>query len=133
MTADTAQAALALPGLDAPEQRGGVGDLEKAVRRTLAVLEAEGHLSERDAGKLQLAIEMAQVVASKNRTGRNSTIGNDARVLMEILDSFVTEAAASDEGDFASVLAQWEALVRAERQEEATHARHASAEVRDRP
>lgn len=96
---------LPLPGME-PVERRGVDDLERAVRRTLAELQRQGHIGEIDAGKLQLAIELSQVVAIKKRTGRASTIGNDARVLMEILDSFVDEATDVDDG-LRDAMLQW--------------------------
>jgi hypothetical protein len=96
MTDQTEQGRLPLPGLDEPKARG-VSDLEAAIRRTLRELHAQGHVNEVDAGKAQLAIELAQVISVKRATGRASTIGHDARVLMEILDKFVDEATDVDD------------------------------------
>lgn len=97
MTEQTDQGALPLPGLDEPKGGRRTSDLEVAIRRTLRELHAQGHVNEVDAGKAQLAIELAQVISIKRATGRASTIGNDARVLMEILDAFVDEATDVDD------------------------------------
>lgn len=115
-----AHPALALPGLD-PVTGRAVPDLEKAVRRTLTELHKQGHVAEVDAGKAQLALEMAQVIATKKATGRASTIGNDARVLMEILDAFVDEATDIDD-ELRAAMNAWAEVERAS---------HAAPEVRD--
>ena len=108
MTTETAQGstqlALDIPGLAKPD--AGSSSLEGAVRHTLEELFKAGHVKGVDAGKIALAVELAQVITSKRRTGRASTIGNDARVLMEILDSFVQEAEDADE-DLAEAMRQW--------------------------
>lgn len=107
--------ALPLPGLDvvddlAERRRGAkVSDLESAIRRTLKALHADGHIGEVDAGKLQLAIELAQIIELKKATRRTSTVGNDARVLMEILDSFVEEAGTDVDDDLKAAMAEWSA------------------------
>lgn len=117
---------LPLPGLDAPSR--GVGDLEKAIRRTLRQLHADGMVREVHAGKAQLAIELAQVIAAKRASGRASTIGNDARVLMEILDTFVPDDSEVDEA-FQKAMEEWnEVMMNNERA-----ATHATPEVRDTP
>lgn len=115
---ETVQGLLPLPGLEAPAGRSG-GALEAAVRRTLASLHADGHLVERDAGKIQLALELAQVVTVKRATGRASTIGNDARVLMEILDSFTADAADDEDGSFEAMVRGFEEMAERERAAEA--------------
>ena len=94
-----------LPGLGEPGPRPPA-DLERAIRRTLAELHRRGHVDEVDAGRLALAIELAQVITLKRASGRASTIGNDARVLMEILDSLVKEAGDVDTA-LAEAMAQW--------------------------
>ena len=101
----TADPTLPLPGLDEVTGRG-VPPLERAVRRTLAELHRQGHVQEVDAGKTQLALELAQVIALKKATGRASTIGNDARVLMEILDAFVDEATDVDD-ELRDAMREW--------------------------
>lgn len=112
MTTDDDQARLPLPGLDVVddlvERRRGskLSDLEAAIRRTLKALHDAGHVTEVDSGKLQLAIELAQIIELKKATRRTSTVGNDARVLMEILDSFVAEATDVDE-DLKAAMEEW--------------------------
>lgn len=76
-----------LPGLEDPTP--GASTLELAVRRTIAALDELGHVSEQHAARTALAIELAQVIDLKHRTGRMSTIGNDARVLVELLDKII--------------------------------------------
>lgn len=120
MTMQPDAGALPLPGLDvvddlAERRRGSpVSDLEKAIRRSLAELHRQGHVGEVDAGKLQLAIELAQIIELKKATRRTSTVGNDARVLMEILDAFVAEASDVDE-DLRAAMEQWGTYVAGER------------------
>lgn len=75
-----------LPGLEEPTS-ANVSAVEKGVRRTLAALEREELLSEADAGKTAVAVALAQVIATKAKTGRASTVSNDARLLVEVLDS----------------------------------------------
>lgn len=118
--ADPAQSALPLPGLEPTARKAS--DLEVAVRRTLAALDGEGLVHEVDAGKLQLALELAEVISVKKRSGRASTIGNDARVLMEILNDFKEEASEVD-ADLAATMAAWS--------EEVQRAADAATEVRD--
>ncbi len=114
MTTAGDHGALPLPGLDvvddlAERRRGAkVSPLEAAIRRTLKALHTDGHIGEVDAGKLQLAIELAQIIELKKATRRTSTVGNDARVLMEILDSFVEEAGDVDD-DLKAAMAEWSA------------------------
>lgn len=97
--------ALPLPGLEA-QQTVGTSDLETAVRRTLAELQRRGHLDEADAGKTQLAVEMSRIITHKRASGRTSTVGNDARVLMEILDAWKEETTTVDE-ELRATLAEW--------------------------
>lgn len=103
MTTESEQGCLPLPGLDAVPTLDGqtparpVSDLEVAIRRTIAELHRQGHVVEVDAGKLQLALELSQVIAMKKATRRASTIGHDAKVLLDILDSIVEEATDVDD------------------------------------
>lgn len=103
-----------LPGLEAVERRA-TGDLEKGVRRTLAKLYADGYVTEADAGKTALAIELAQVMTGKRASGRVSTVANDARVLMEILDSFTPEDAAAGDALLMKAMEEWEEVVHGDR------------------
>lgn len=104
---------LALPGLDKPDRKPA--KLEDAVRRTLAALEADGLLEERHAARLQLAIELAQIITLKRQTGRVSTVSNDARVLVELLDRILPDDQGVDAA-LREAMAKWaEEVERAER------------------
>lgn len=103
------QTALTLPGLDDLEDRRGVSTLERAIRRTIAELDRRGEVSEIDAGKLQLALELAEVITLKKQTRRASTIGNDMRVLMEILDSFTEDKDSDADAALQAAMAAWSA------------------------
>lgn len=94
----------ALPGLEVPTPPAS--ELVANVSATLGILEDRGLVTAVHAGKRALALELAQVIAHKRATGRASTIGNDARVLMEILDSFVPEASDTD-AELAAAMAEW--------------------------
>lgn len=119
-------AMLPLPGLEQPDTSRGRPDLlEVAIRRTLRALDGEGFVQEVDAGKLQLAIELAQVISIKKRSGRASTIGNDARVLMEILNDFKAEVSEVD-ASLAKAMEEWAEVVEDEQQPA-----DGGAEVRD--
>lgn len=100
---------LPIPGLDEPSGRP-VDALEKAVRRTLRALELEGLIEERHAARLQLAIELAQIVSLKRATGKVSTVGNDARVLMELIDKLLPEESAVDEM-LRDAMAKWSEVI----------------------
>ena len=81
------QTALDLPGMPAtPTERDST--LVQAVHTTIAELAKGGHVGPVDVGRVALSMELAEVIAAKRRSGRMSTIGNDARVLMELLDGF---------------------------------------------
>lgn len=103
----------ALPGLEPPAPTAS--QLERATRATIAALSHDGQVRPgRDDATVALAIELAQIISEKRRSGRMSTIGNDARVLMELLGSLVPDAAAADaDSDLARAMAAWsEALTR---------------------
>lgn len=99
-----------LPGLEPPAPTAST--LEVAVRRTLAALDADDVLHEVDAARIALAVELAQIISDKRRTGRTSTVGNDARVMVEILDGLAPapEAGGGDAGLRAAMEA-WEKAV----------------------
>lgn len=73
-----------LPGLETPSATAS--SLERAVRRTIAELDTRGYVGEESAARTALAIELAQIITAKRASGRTSTVGNDARVLVELLD-----------------------------------------------
>jgi hypothetical protein len=113
MTTDQPQGLLPIPGFD--ESRATVAarnsPLVKAVRSTIDELAKEGHISPVDVGKVALAMELADVIALKRSTGRMSTLGNDARVLMEILDSFVAEVDQDGDELLRGAMEEWSARV----------------------
>lgn len=122
-----------LPGLE-PEaadwsgRRGRPAQLVTAVRRTLAELNRDGALTEADAGRTALAIELAEVISDKRETRKTSTVGHDARVLMDILDGLAPAAAADGDAALRRAMDSWSATVRAA---EAAEAEAAAAELAD--
>lgn len=103
-----------LPGLDDPVSspgRGPTPQLELSVRRTLRALAAEEALQEADAGRVALALEMAAIISEKRASRKTSTIGHDARVLLDILDEL---SPAPSEGDAAlkAAMGQWAEFIR---------------------
>lgn len=77
------------------------------MRATLEQLFLDGHITKLHAGKVALAVELAQVISSKRASGRASTIGNDARVLMEILDSFIEDGDPDADAGLRAALEAW--------------------------
>lgn len=106
----TDQTALPLPGLGelTDEQRRATGQLAIAVRRSVAALDEAGLVQEHDAARLQLALELADIIEIKKRTGRMSTVGNDARVLVDLLDKLLPEQTDVDD-DLRDAVAAWSA------------------------
>lgn len=102
MTAPTPEP---LPGLEDLAGRRPAA-LEKAVRRTIAALSSSGRVTEADAARTALALTMADIITAKRASGRMSTIGMDAKVLMDLLDGLVGEAGGVD-GELASALEEW--------------------------
>lgn len=96
-----------LPGLEAPARR--LSGLEAGVERTLAQLAADGHIDpERDAARIELARELAAIIALKRSSGRASTVGADAKVLLELLDGMVpAEAATSADIALTKAMQAW--------------------------
>lgn len=84
-----------LPGLGS-DDHSAPGPLENAVMVTLREYASADLLKARDAGKVALALDLCRVMAGKRRANRTSTYANDARLLSEILDSFVAEETAGD-------------------------------------
>lgn len=100
-----------LPGLEAltPRQANEATHLEAAVRRSIAALESAGLVAEVDSARLALALEMADIIGIKKRSGRMSTVGNDARVLVELLDKLLPAATEVDE-QLKAAVAAWNAV-----------------------
>lgn len=116
----------ALPGLDGPGVGRQVSALESAVRSTLRALADEDALTPADAGRVALAIELAQIITDKRASKRTSTVGNDARVLMDILDELAPAAASETDKQLRAAMDTWSAKIA---QHEA--AGRGRAEVRD--
>lgn len=95
----------AIPGLELDELQelqhtvAAPSTLEAAVRRTLRALVQAGHVDERHAAVNVLAVTLARIIEGKARSGKTSTVGNDARVLKEILDGLVPEVDAGSAVD----------------------------------
>lgn len=107
---------LPLPGLEqldpvfAEHLPQGMSPLESAVRRTLAALQADEKLHEHDAGRTAMAVELAQIISEKRRTRKLSTVSNDARLLVELLDTLAGDAGDSGlDQRLAEKMAEWEA------------------------
>lgn len=103
----------ALPGLEqlTDEQTRKASELAVAVRRSIAALERMGLIGEVDAARLALALEMADIIQLKKATGRMSTIGNDARVLVDLLDKLLPQATEIDE-QLRAAMASWDEATR---------------------
>lgn len=102
--------ALPIPGLSPDSGRGPIAALEKAVVRTLEALQADGLIEERHAARVALAIELAQIVTLKRQTGRVSTVANDARVLMELLDKLLPADSGIDDA-LRAVMKEWSEVI----------------------
>lgn len=92
---ESVDAQLVIPGLGS-DGLIEEGPLERAVIQTLNEYAQAELLKPRDAGKVALALDLCRVMAGKRRSNRTSTYSNDARLLSEILDSFVAEESAGD-------------------------------------
>lgn len=66
-----------------------IGNLERAVRRTISALSELGYVEEHHAAHTASAIELAQIITDKHKTGRMSTVGNDMRAMIDLLDRLV--------------------------------------------
>lgn len=109
----TADDALPLPGLEqlSSSQADQASAVAAAVRRSIVALERMGLVGEVDAARLALALELADIIAIKKRTGRMSTVGNDARVLVDLLDKLLPQATEVDE-DLRRAVAAWDEATR---------------------
>lgn len=106
---ESTQEALDLPEFLAPAP-AGAGALVKAVHATIAQLHEDGRIGPNDAARVALAVELAEVIAMKRQSGRASTIGQDAKVLADILDGFREDA--KGEGDvMREAMEKWTAVV----------------------
>lgn len=94
MTTDPAELAPTLPGLEEIERPPS--KLEAAVRRTLSALAGDGALDERHAALMAMAVELADVIATKKTSRRLSTVSNDFAQLREVLEAL---APTGDDGD----------------------------------
>lgn len=102
-----------LPGLEHLDERQQrtASEVSKAVRRSIGALERMGLVGEVDSARLALALELADIIAIKKRTGRMSTVGNDARVLVDLLDKLLPEATEVDE-ELRRAIAAWDEATR---------------------
>lgn len=107
-----------LPGLDddAPTSTSGRDHLRGQVLATLREYRTAGLVTNRDAARVALCLELAEIIGIKKRGGRLSTVSNDARLLDEILTSFVGEGQEVDE-KLAEAMAAWSAEVERERRQ----------------
>lgn len=96
-----------LPGLESVDGRPP-SPLESAIRRTIAALDGQSRLGEKDAARLQLALTMAGVIDAKRASGRMSTVGMDAKVLVDLLEGIVGDAETVDD-DLRQALTEWQA------------------------
>lgn len=113
MSDDHGTEPLPLPGLELPDEtRRQVSDLERGVRRTIAAHADLEHISEVDAGKCALALELCHVAQVKRAGRRLSTVHADLRLLSEILDSFAPDAGGDDvDARLRKAMAEWEAVM----------------------
>lgn len=106
-----------IPGLVLPQLEVAPSALGAAVDSTLSQLVADKNLDpKRDAARIALARELAAVISMKRSSGRASTVGNDARVLLDLLDGMVpAEAATSADAALAAAMRDWSAEVSREK------------------
>lgn len=98
-----------LPGLD-DDVPAPPDHLVGQVRATLRAYRDAGLVTARDAARVALCLELATIIGVKRRGGRLSTVSNDARLLDEILCSFVGEGQEVDE-KLAEAMREWSAEV----------------------
>lgn len=105
--------ALPLPGLEQLNEREATtaSEVAKAVRRSIAALERMGLVGEVDAARLALALELADIIQIKKLTRKMSTIGNDARVLVDLLDKLLPTQTTVDE-ELRRAVAAWDEATR---------------------
>lgn len=88
------------------------GPLERAVRATITTLAAEGAITPHDSARVALALELAAVIREKRQQRRTSTLGNDARVLMDILDGLAPVASSEQDQQLRKAMEEWGAYLR---------------------
>lgn len=96
-----ADSSLPLPGLAAPD-RGGVTELERAARRSLAALDSAGLLQENHAVLMQLVLDLARAVGLGAASGRASAAAMAAAQLREawaMLPTLDMDTGSGDEWD----------------------------------
>lgn len=96
-----------LPGLEPPARTAGA--LERAVHRTITALNADEPLLEKLAAHTALVVKLAQIIDDKHASGRMSTVGNDARVLVDLLEALapVEAGGPSVDQELAAAVAAW--------------------------
>lgn len=100
-----------LPGLEGPNVgKAPPTPLEQAIEATVEALRDQGHIAAADAGRVQLARELAEIIEVKKQTRRVSTVGNDARVLMELLDG-LTKEAKDEDANLRDAMARWSSFL----------------------
>lgn len=101
-----------LPGMEqmTESENRAASKVAKAVRRSIAALENGGMVGELDAARLALALELADIIAIKKRTNRLSTVGNDAKVLVDLLDRLLPEETEVDQS-LREAMEQWQAVM----------------------
>jgi hypothetical protein len=105
-----ADSGLPLPGLQ--DQANGVTELETAVRRSLAALDAAGLLTEVHAMPMQLVLDLARAVGLGTRSGRASAAALAAAQLREawaLLPALDATGSGGDEWDALAVQLRREA------------------------
>lgn len=107
-----------LPGLDT-DAPIGPDLLLGEVRATLRTYREAGLITARDSGRVALALELAQIITSKRRGGKLSTVHNDARLLDEILSSFAGEGQHVDE-KLREAMEQWSTYLQQDNPERQT-------------
>lgn len=101
-----------LPGFEPPARPEG--RLVAAVRSTFDTLDDLGLVKPEHAAVGVLALTMAEAIESKVATGRMSTLGNDARVLMDLINGLIP-APAEDGGvddELREAMDAWTAAVK---------------------
>lgn len=86
-----------LPGLEPPRPTSPA--LEVAARRTLAALQADGHLDERHALTMQLVVDLAVVVDASARSGKASAAAMAAAQLLACQEALMPALEGGEEND----------------------------------